>query len=75
MLLSKSRKEERVDQRNLVLMENVQKGVKFASQKPMNDPVKINDDIQNFIESKQNSSAIASNPVGLTNHSSDWLLL
>lgn len=52
-------------------MENVQKGVKFASQKPMNDPVKINDDIQNFIESKQNSSAIASNPVGLTNHSSD----
>jgi ubiquitin C-terminal hydrolase len=39
--------------------------------KPVNDSIQVNDDIQNFIEIKQNSSSLVGGPVGLINYSND----
>ena len=39
--------------------------------KPVNDSFEVNDDLQNFIEIKQNSSSLDGDPVGLINYSND----
>ena len=43
----------------------------FVPTKPVNDSFEVNDDFQNFIEIKQNSSSLDGDPVGLINHSND----